>query len=480
MQRTALAAWLIIGAVVAAPQAAAQDGPTSAADMMRPFDPSYLAGVWEVEWVPPDDVGLFPPGPLTGMERVTHIDNRFLKVEVHLQGRDGTAITGEGMIFYEFGLGGQSLVRYVVYDAGFALLQQGPVGGDLGGYYSAFWETPEIEHNATTYSLRGRSYFVSPDAYRVNQEISVDGEAFANLGLMWLTRKPCVSAPAVTVTDWRGESVVATEGSVDSNGVRIVYHTAGEGPLVIFVHGVSAPWHDYRNQIPMLAEKYRVVAMSTRGTDMSDKPEGYENYFAEHISDDISALIEHFGEDKATIVGQDSGGLYAWHFAMTRPEQTERLVSIGTVHPGGLTRELIDNPAQQQAEPVPAQHAGVPGGRRRLRPGRARRAAGPGRAGQPGPVAERVRPVPRHRLGRRLLQDELADVADDDGDGVGRLQAGRVSTRHGADAVHLRQGRAVLPEPVGERHVGLGRRAADDPGAAGRGPRPAPRGAGGS
>ncbi|MCY4601935.1 MAG: alpha/beta hydrolase [Acidobacteria bacterium] len=350
MQRTVLAAWLIIGAVVAAPQlGAAQDGPTTGADMMQPFDPSYLTGVWEVEWVPPDDLGLFPPGPLTGMERVTHIDNRFLKVEVHLQGRDGTDITGEGMIFYEYGLGGQSLVRYVVYDAGFALLQQGPVGGDLGGYYSAFWETPEIEHNATTYSLRGRSYFVSPDAYRVNQEISVDREAFANLGIMWLTRKPCVSAPAVTVTDWRGESVVATEGAVDSNGVRIVYHTAGEGPLVIFVHGVSSPWHDYRHQIPMLAEKYRVVAMSTRGTDMSDKPEGYENYFAEHISNDISAIIEHFGEDKATIVGQDSGGLYAWHFAMTRPDQTERLISIGTVHPGGLTRELIDNPAQQQA-----------------------------------------------------------------------------------------------------------------------------------
>ncbi len=350
MKRTLLAVWLVIAAVVTAPQpGAAQTGPTSEADMAQPFDPRYLMGVWEVEWAPPDDVGLFPPGPLTGIERVTHIDNRFLKVEVFLRGRDGAAINGEGMIFYEYGLGGQSMVRYVVYDAGFALLQSGPVGGDLGGYYSAFWETPEIEHNAQTYALRGRSYFVSPEAYRVNQEISIDREEYANFGLMWLTKKPCVSAPEVTVTDWRGESVVATEGSVDSNGVRIVYHTAGEGPLIIFVHGVASPWHDYRNQIPMLSQKYRVVAMSTRGTDMSDKPEGYENYAAERVSEDISAIIEHLGEDKATIVGQDSGGVYAWHFAMTRPEQTERLVSIGTVHPGGLVRELIDNPEQQQA-----------------------------------------------------------------------------------------------------------------------------------
>ena len=170
MKRTLLAVWLVIAAVVTAPQpGAAQTGPTSEADMAQPFDPRYLMGVWEVEWAPPDDVGLFPPGPLTGIERVTHIDNRFLKVEVFLRGRDGAAINGEGMIFYEYGLGGQSMVRYVVYDAGFALLQSGPVGGDLGGYYSAFWETPEIEHNAQTYALRGRSYFVSPEAYRVNQ-----------------------------------------------------------------------------------------------------------------------------------------------------------------------------------------------------------------------------------------------------------------------------------------------------------------------
>ena len=166
-------------------------------------------------------------------------------------------------------------------------------------------------------------------------------------GLLCLV--PSLADAQVTVTDWRGETVDATAGSVDSDGVRIVYHTAGEGPLVIFVHGVASPWHDYRHQIVTLAEKYRVVAMSTRGTDMSDKPAGYEHYASARIADDISAIIEHFGEDRATIVGQDSGGLHAWHFAMTHPERTERLISLGSVHPAGLIRELIDNPEQQAA-----------------------------------------------------------------------------------------------------------------------------------
>ena len=47
----------------------------------------------------------------------------------------------------------------MVYDAGFTLLQLGPLGGDLGGYYSQFWETPEpFEHNGSQFVIKGRSY----------------------------------------------------------------------------------------------------------------------------------------------------------------------------------------------------------------------------------------------------------------------------------------------------------------------------------
>ena len=93
------------------------------------------------------------------------------------------------------------------------------------------------------------------------------------VGLVWMLP---VSAAAddVTITDWRGASVTATEGWVNSGDVKIVYHTVGEGPLVLFVHSISGPWFDFRHQMVMLSEKYRVVSMSTRGTDKSDKPVG--------------------------------------------------------------------------------------------------------------------------------------------------------------------------------------------------------------
>ena len=111
---------------------ATQGGPTTGNEMVRPFDPGYYLGTWEIKWNPPD-TGLVPGGKYTGTETVTHIENRYLQVAVVMENEDGMTITGQGMIFYEFGLGGQNVVRYVVYDAGFALLQHGPVGGDLGG-----------------------------------------------------------------------------------------------------------------------------------------------------------------------------------------------------------------------------------------------------------------------------------------------------------------------------------------------------------
>ena len=118
---------------------------------------------------------------------------------------------------------------------------------------------------------------------------------------------------------------------------------------MVFVHSIVGPWFDWRNQMVALSEHYRVVAMSTRGTDKSDKPTGVENYTMAKISGDIAAIIDHFGEERAIVVGQDSGGFYAWHFAMTHPDKTERLISLGTVHPAGLIRELASDPEQQQA-----------------------------------------------------------------------------------------------------------------------------------
>src|SRR5688572_4468742 len=115
------------------------------------------------------------------------------------------------------------------------------------------------------------------------------------------------------ISDWKGTTVRLTEGDVMSNGVKIHYHTAGEGPLVIMIHGIGGYWFDWRHQIPELSKQYKVVAMTQRGFDKSDKPVGVEEYSVAKIAGDIDALITHFGQKKAILMAYDSGGFHAWY-----------------------------------------------------------------------------------------------------------------------------------------------------------------------
>jgi pimeloyl-ACP methyl ester carboxylesterase len=151
------------------------------------------------------------------------------------------------------------------------------------------------------------------------------------------------------ITDWKGTTVRLQEGDVVSDGVKIHYHTVGEGPLLVLIHGIGGFWFDWRHQIPALSKAYTVVAMTQRGFDRSDQPAGVDAYSAAKIAGDVDALIRHFGRDKATIMAYDSGGFHAWYFAMHYPQKTERLVAIGSYHPATLVREYATNPAQQKA-----------------------------------------------------------------------------------------------------------------------------------
>ncbi len=131
--------------------------------------------------------------------------------------------------------------------------------------------------------------------------------------------------------------------------MKIHYVTAGKGPLVVLIHGFPDFWYTWRAQMPALARRFQVVAIDQRGYNLSDQPEGVENYRIDKLVADVDAVIKHFGRDKATIAGHDWGGYVAWTFAMTRPERVERLVILNLPHPRGFLRELAGNPDQQKA-----------------------------------------------------------------------------------------------------------------------------------
>ena len=138
-------------------------------------------------------------------------------------------------------------------------------------------------------------------------------------------------------------------GYADSAGVKIHYVTAGEGPLLVMIHGFPDYWYTWRAQIPELSKHYQVVAIDQRGYNKSDQPKGVDNYRMEKLTGDVRAVIRHFEQDSAVIVGHDWGGAVAWTFAMQYPRMTDRLVILNLPHLHGLQRELATNPDQQKA-----------------------------------------------------------------------------------------------------------------------------------
>ena len=156
----------------------------------------------------------------------------------------------------------------------------------------------------------------------------------------------CGPAPAPEASS-PGEAAPAAaieHGYADNEGVRIHYAVTGSGPLVVMIHGFPDFWYSWRHQMDGLKDAYRVVAIDQRGYNLSDKPEGVENYDMSLLVSDVAAVVRHLGEDKATIVGHDWGGMVAWNVAFQVPGIVDRLVILNLPHPNGLARAGRDNP----------------------------------------------------------------------------------------------------------------------------------------
>ncbi len=151
--------------------------------------------------------------------------------------------------------------------------------------------------------------------------------------------------PALANADFLEE---VEHGYADNDGVKIHYATIGEGPLVVMIHGFPDFWYSWRHQMEGLKDNFKVVAIDQRGYNLSDQPKGQSSYAMRYLISDVAAVIRHFGEEKATIVGHDWGGSVSWQFAFALPQMVDKLVILNLPHPNGIARELANNQEQQQ------------------------------------------------------------------------------------------------------------------------------------
>lgn len=116
---------------------------------------------------------------------------------------------------------------------------------------------------------------------------------------------------------------------VETNNIQLHIAGAGEGPLVIFVHGFPESWYSWRHQLPAIAAAgFRAVAPDMRGYGRSDKPQAIDAYNQIDVVKDIIGLISALGYETAVIVGHDWGAPTAWSCALNYPKEVTAVAAL--------------------------------------------------------------------------------------------------------------------------------------------------------
>jgi pimeloyl-ACP methyl ester carboxylesterase len=138
---------------------------------------------------------------------------------------------------------------------------------------------------------------------------------------------------------------------IQTNGITLHVQTDGpeNGPSVILLHGFPEFYYGWRKQIPALVEAgFRVIVPDQRGYNLSDKPRGVAAYDVNSLAKDILGLFDHFGIEKAKLVGHDWGAVVAWTVAVNHPSRLEKLAILNVPHPDVMTRFILENSEQRK------------------------------------------------------------------------------------------------------------------------------------
>jgi pimeloyl-ACP methyl ester carboxylesterase len=142
-----------------------------------------------------------------------------------------------------------------------------------------------------------------------------------------------------------------THRTVKTNGINMHLAEAGEGPVVLLVHGFPELWYSWRHQLPALAAAgYHAVAPDVRGYGDSDKPYDLKAYaMREHVAD-LVGVLDALGEKQAVIVGHDWGSPMAWNSAVLHPDRYRAVAGLsvpylprGPMPPVQMMRAMFQN-----------------------------------------------------------------------------------------------------------------------------------------
>src|SRR3954447_16199817 len=146
--------------------------------------------------------------------------------------------------------------------------------------------------------------------------------------------KPKRSSPRQTARP-RLSDLKPQQHEITLHGHRVAYRTAGDGPVLLLIHGITGNARQWDEVMPLLAQHYHVIAPDLLGHGESAKPR--RDYSLGASAPGVRDLLITPGHKRATVVGHSLGGGIAMQFAYEYPPFAERLILVNS---GGLGREV--------------------------------------------------------------------------------------------------------------------------------------------
>jgi pimeloyl-ACP methyl ester carboxylesterase len=117
--------------------------------------------------------------------------------------------------------------------------------------------------------------------------------------------------------------------AMTDDGVRLHYEETGAGVPVIFVHEFAGDHRSWEAQMRHFGQRYRAITYAARGYPPSDVPDDVAAYSQDRAADDIAAVLDALGVEKAHVVGLSMGGFATLHFGFRHAERALSLCVAG-------------------------------------------------------------------------------------------------------------------------------------------------------
>jgi pimeloyl-ACP methyl ester carboxylesterase len=112
-----------------------------------------------------------------------------------------------------------------------------------------------------------------------------------------------------------------------ATGVRLATREwPGKGPAIVCIHGLTASHTCWESMTDILTPDYRVIAYDLRGRGDSDKPP--KGYSVPIHSEDLAALLDHYGLKSVILFGHSLGANIGGYFASRYPQRVKKLVLV--------------------------------------------------------------------------------------------------------------------------------------------------------